>query len=90
MESFKCIEIATELTVGETSKSYGKFCLDKHMNLYMMKAKMKMKIELEDGVLKSFIHVCVCACVVFILHQCSVCRGQRHQISLVMELTIVS
>lgn len=36
-----------------------KFCLDKHMSLYMMKAKMKMKIELEEGVLKSFIQVCV-------------------------------
>lgn len=68
MESFKCIEIATELTVGETSKSYRKFCLDKHMNLYMMKAKMKLKIELEDGVLKSFIHVCVCAHVWYLYY----------------------
>lgn len=42
---FKCIEIATELTVSETSKFFN-FCFDKHMNLYMRKAKMKLKIEL--------------------------------------------
>lgn len=45
-----------ELTVGETSKFYGKFCLNKHhMHLHMKKTKMNMKIELEDEILKSFI-----------------------------------
>lgn len=44
-----------------------------------MKAKMKMKIELEEGVLKSFIQVCVCGggCLYYISVVSAEARGIR-------------